>query len=63
MRKENEVREMLDKLRVHRSGLSWWDDGVIEEDAIIRTLLWVMGVTTSAPIDPEKWEPSTDEDD
>ena len=62
MRKENEVREMLDKLRIHRSGLSWWDDGVREEDAIIRTLLWVMGVTTSTPIDPEKWEPSTDED-
>lgn len=56
MRTKNEVREMLDKLRVHRSGRSWWDDGIGEEDAIINALLWVLGVTTDASIDPEKWE-------
>lgn len=56
MRTRAEVKAMLEKLRAHRAGLSWWDDGITEEDAIINTLLWVLGVTTDNTIDPEKWE-------
>ena len=55
MKSEREIREMIEKLMDHRSGMPWWEEERECVACMIDALLWVVDDRSGKSIDPEDW--------